>query len=111
LGKPGKRHLTPKVRIGISLDDLAGSRRGDGLDLDHEIRGRRRVSFSASSLGIVVPGLVPGIHVFASKKKRKTWMAGSSPAMTGWRAHAQFRGADIGGGPRPIAFFGFSVPM
>jgi uncharacterized protein len=27
-----------------------------------------------------MPGLVPGIHVFASK--RKTWMAGTSPAMT-----------------------------
>jgi hypothetical protein len=27
----------------------------------------------------VVPGLVPGIHVFTATK---TWMAGSSPAMT-----------------------------
>jgi len=27
-----------------------------------------------------MPGLVPGIHVFAAKNK--TWMAGSSPAMT-----------------------------
>jgi hypothetical protein len=27
----------------------------------------------------VMPGLVPGIHVFAA---RKTWMAGTSPAMT-----------------------------
>jgi hypothetical protein len=27
----------------------------------------------------VVPGLVPGIHVFAAAK---TWMAGTSPAMT-----------------------------
>jgi hypothetical protein len=29
----------------------------------------------------VMPGLVPGIHVFRSVEK-KTWMAGSSPAMT-----------------------------
>jgi len=29
-----------------------------------------------------MPGLVPGIHVFAATKRRKTWMAGSSPAMT-----------------------------
>jgi hypothetical protein len=32
-----------------------------------------------------MPGLVPGIHVFAAKKKlaaKKTWMAGSGPAMT-----------------------------
>jgi hypothetical protein len=28
----------------------------------------------------VMPGLVPGIHVFA--QERKTWMAGTSPAMT-----------------------------
>jgi hypothetical protein len=28
-----------------------------------------------------MPGLVPGIHVFAAAE-RKTWMAGTSPAMT-----------------------------
>jgi hypothetical protein len=28
----------------------------------------------------VMPGLVPGIHVFAALKK--AWMAGTSPAMT-----------------------------
>ena len=28
---------------------------------------------------VVMPGLVPGIHVFA--QERKTWMAGTSPAM------------------------------
>jgi hypothetical protein len=31
---------------------------------------------------LVMPGLVPGIHVFASLEEEKTWMAGSSPAMT-----------------------------
>ncbi|WP_276326497.1 hypothetical protein [Bradyrhizobium valentinum] len=30
----------------------------------------------------VMPGLVPGIHVFASINREKTWMAGTSPAMT-----------------------------
>jgi hypothetical protein len=30
-----------------------------------------------------MPGRVPGIHVFASGKVRETWMAGTSPAMTG----------------------------
>jgi hypothetical protein len=30
----------------------------------------------------VMPGLVPGIHVFAKLKRKKTWMAGTSPAMT-----------------------------
>jgi len=29
-----------------------------------------------------MPGLVPGIHVFAELKQEKTWMAGTSPAMT-----------------------------
>jgi hypothetical protein len=30
-----------------------------------------------------MPGLVPGIHVFTvSAMERKTWMAGTSPAMT-----------------------------
>jgi len=31
-------------------------------------------------LSIVMPGLVPGIHVFPAVTK--TWMAGTSPAMT-----------------------------
>jgi hypothetical protein len=30
----------------------------------------------------VVPGLVPGIHVFLVLAGSKTWMAGTSPAMT-----------------------------
>ncbi len=29
-----------------------------------------------------MPGLVPGIHVFAELEQGKTWMAGTSPAMT-----------------------------
>jgi hypothetical protein len=31
---------------------------------------------------LVMPGLVPGIHVFSIVDASKTWMAGSSPAMT-----------------------------
>jgi hypothetical protein len=32
---------------------------------------------------LVMPGLVPGIHVFLwCTDKSKTWMAGTSPAMT-----------------------------
>jgi hypothetical protein len=30
----------------------------------------------------VMPGLVPGIHVFETQQPAKTWMAGTSPAMT-----------------------------
>jgi hypothetical protein len=29
-----------------------------------------------------MPGLVPGIHVFAVGTALKSWMAGTSPAMT-----------------------------
>jgi hypothetical protein len=29
-----------------------------------------------------MPGLVSGIHVFAELDQEKTWMAGTSPAMT-----------------------------
>jgi hypothetical protein len=29
-----------------------------------------------------MPGLVPGIHVFITTPIVKTWMAGTSPAMT-----------------------------
>jgi hypothetical protein len=44
----------------------------------------------------VMPGLDPGIHVFATNGK-KTWMAGTSPAMTAdgrvippaWRSRAE----------------------
>jgi hypothetical protein len=35
----------------------------------------------AHSLSIVMPGLVPGIHALRGASK-KTWMAGTSPAMT-----------------------------
>jgi hypothetical protein len=31
---------------------------------------------------LVMPGLVPGIHVFVPVDQEETWMAGSSPAMT-----------------------------
>jgi hypothetical protein len=33
-----------------------------------------------------MPGLVPGIHVFLQHPEDKTWMAGTSPAMTPVRA-------------------------
>jgi hypothetical protein len=37
---------------------------------------------AALSQHSVMPGLVPGIHVFAALQQSKTWMAGTSPAMT-----------------------------
>jgi hypothetical protein len=32
----------------------------------------------------VMPALVAGIHVFTASRGIKTWMAGTSPAMTSW---------------------------
>src|SRR5260370_41758155 len=37
---------------------------------------------SAIIMKLVMPGLVPGIHVLTGVAARKTWMAGTSPAMT-----------------------------
>jgi hypothetical protein len=34
------------------------------------------------STKFVMPGLVPGIHDLAALEQEKTWMAGTSPAMT-----------------------------
>ena len=39
--------------------------------------GRGAAAFSA-----VTPGLVPGVHAFFRCGEVKTWMAGTSPAMT-----------------------------
>jgi hypothetical protein len=33
-------------------------------------------------LHLVMAGLVPGIHVLTALQQGKTWMAGTSPAMT-----------------------------
>jgi hypothetical protein len=43
-----------------------------------------RVKYGESRLGYhpVVPGFVPGIHVLTIVNLAKTWMAGTSPAMT-----------------------------
>jgi hypothetical protein len=36
----------------------------------------------------VMPGLVPGIHIFKHFSAAKAWMAGTSPAMTmGYGVH------------------------
>jgi hypothetical protein len=57
-----------------------------------------------------MPALVAGIHVFDRMNENKTWMAGTSLAMTrgGWlRAsigrmiEAFFRGTDVSSHPRP----------
>jgi hypothetical protein len=45
-----------------------------------EVRDRRLfVWLDAVDFKFVMPGLVPGIHVFKSIKSKKTWMAGTTP--------------------------------
>src|SRR5205814_6301531 len=34
------------------------------------------------NLRVVMPGLVPGIHVFKAIRQAQTWLSGTSPAMT-----------------------------
>jgi hypothetical protein len=59
-----------------------------------------------------MPGLVPGIHVFASYQCSKTWMAGTSPAMTAGfcsvrHCHgkpSQIKPERLGYSPKPNAY-------
>jgi hypothetical protein len=41
-----------------------------------------RILGGGVTLSPVMPGLDPGIHVFLQRAKIRTWMAGTSPAMT-----------------------------
>ena len=51
--------------------------------LEAELAMERASRLSGKNVSsIVMPGLVPGIHVFKTSDKQETWMAGSSPAMT-----------------------------
>ena len=58
---------------------------------------------------IVMPGLDPGIHVLSSIHKDVDGRV--KPGHDEWWGTCnQLRGAEIGGGPRPTGFFGFSMP-
>jgi len=54
-----------------------------------------------------MPGLVPGIHVFASAEK--TWMAGTSPAMTMRKRRVNSIASQAT--YLPAAFFGFPISL
>jgi hypothetical protein len=47
-------------------------------DIAQRYRGGSKMSFA---LAFVMPGFMPGIHVFTDTRT-KTWIAGTSPAMT-----------------------------
>src|SRR6266508_1517068 len=56
---------------------------------------------------VVMPGLVPGIHVLVLLDAAKTWMAGTSPAMTAWDGVGQ-SGAMLARGPAASLEIAFS---
>jgi hypothetical protein len=49
-----------------------------------------------------MPGLVPGIHIFKGPSKQ-AWMAGTSPAMTGYQSPSAFNLISHFNTPRPAA--------
>jgi hypothetical protein len=53
-------------------------------DLIHRHASLTRNAMNKMGIGfsLVMPGLVPGIHVLAVAQQEKTWVAGTSPAMT-----------------------------
>jgi hypothetical protein len=57
-----------------------GKRKRPGIAARPSVVGRKLCLIGNQSL--VMPGLVPGIHDFASEQRSKAWMAGASPAMT-----------------------------
>ena len=60
------------------------------LDTGQQSGMERFVRFDR--LDSVMPGLVPGIHVLVASEQGRTWMAGTSPAMTlRVRYHPKYR--------------------
>src|SRR5215213_6141189 len=78
---------TPMGPQPLARRGLLGHDEPVGTDADgrgrpgHDGWGGSRVTPQPSSA--VMPGLEPGIHVFAPWWVGKTWMAGTGPAMTG----------------------------
>jgi hypothetical protein len=77
------RHFTSRFKKGGSTGSKNFAKRN--LLLVSRICAHREnpcVVIASERLPIVMPGLVPGIHIFLFLLAPKTWMAGSSPAMT-----------------------------
>src|SRR5262249_3502307 len=84
----------------------------------HVHRHRTASCRVARRLDFVMPGLVPGIHVLAEVLQMKTWMSGTSPAMTmigrsrlvsvftaqagGWKAPSRHTGSCRDGGAAAV---------
>jgi glycosyltransferase involved in cell wall biosynthesis len=61
------------------------------------------MSATAADSKPVMPGLVPGIHVLDAETNSKTWMAGTSPAMTRVEDSGQGPVGMTAGGDRPLS--------
>ena len=57
-----------------------------------------------------MPGLVPGIHVFLLVGEKKTWMAGTSPAMTNAGAEIYYFTPSNSTSNISVAFGGMTPP-
>jgi hypothetical protein len=73
--------LLPQQKIGRPAAKAIAGEREDYCDFGR-CRGRILRRMLSANTAFVMPGLVPGIHVFKRIMARKTWMAGTSPAMT-----------------------------
>ena len=86
--RPKDGVLSHAYVAGIHVLDCAAKSKGvDGRDKPgHDgfiWRSRSRGWSSGYALNFhVMPGFMPGIHVFTAQQKAKAWMAGTSPAMT-----------------------------
>src|SRR5437899_6080585 len=74
LGKSQTGNLRPQLQHAAAAGEAVGGASAQG----------RAVVSSESRL--VMPGLVPGSHVSKVYPQQKTWMAGTSPAMTETRS-------------------------
>ncbi len=59
---------------------IIARRMEQGIAESIKLGDKARIRSSFRPAHVVMPGLVPGIHDFRSR--RKTWMAGTSPATT-----------------------------
>jgi hypothetical protein len=71
---PPRRVMPPASR--------SSGRRGSVASVEHRQRGGAIPDMIDYRAFFVMSGLVPGIHVLATGTVAKTWMAGTSPAMT-----------------------------
>ncbi len=83
VGAAAELHHAPQRREGRTVRQSSGYVRLEEGDVEKS-DGPNFLGFGVgrTNWNFVMPGLVPGIHVLRCPVKSKTWMAGTSPAMT-----------------------------